>query len=281
VDSPDFKVIVENNQVNEITIDRYNITVEIQDAGGQQDSAEVSFVVDYGVKVENMVTKRLVSRIDTAPWNNMQGPNDETVVYQYVTDFEVTEGPAAALGWYRYNGPWDRTDGEGVNIVTELALQNIQETFQNAEWSCDNGCDYSYPFGVAVGFLVDGADNVPGASGAAIPGTTGGGINIDLNTMNATILGRTTPPRTANLDYPLTGSRMIRAITQADLDLTWRANCKYFAGPPYSPNDNPPGLPGVNGIFTQVFPVDKDALTSVEYPISDAIVNQYNWQVEL
>ncbi len=279
VDSPDFKVIVENNQVNEITIDRYNITVEIQDAGGQPDSAEVSFVVDYGVKVENMVTKRLVSNVAAFPWQNMRGPNDQRVVYQYVTDFEVTEGPAAALGWYRYNGPWDRTDGEGVNIVTDATLQNDQQTFQNAEWSCGNGCNYSYASGVAVGFLVDGADNFPGASGATIPGTTGGGINIDG--LNATILGRVTPPRTANLDYPLTGSRMIRAITQADLDLTWRANCKYFAGPPYNPNANPPGLPGVNGLFPQVLAIDNDAFAFVEYPISDAIVNQYNWQVEL
>jgi hypothetical protein len=282
VDSPDLKVIVENNQVNEITIDRYNITVEIQDAGGQQDSTEVSFVVDYGVKVENMVTKRFVSRISGNFMNyipNMRGPNDSSVVYQYVTDFEVTEGPAAALGWYRYNGPWNRTDGEGVDIVTEVNLQNEQRSFQNAEWSCSNGCNYSYPSGVAVGFLVDGADNFPGASGE---GETGGGINID--DLNATILGRVTLPKTANLGYPLTGSRMIRALTQADLDLTWRANCKYFAGDP--PVKNSP--PGINGLFpqnvgssTNEVVIARDAYMDKEYPISDAIVNQYNWHVEL
>ena len=280
VNSPNYKVIVENNQVNEIAIDRYNITVEIQDAGGGQDATSVSFIVDYGVKVENMVTKRLRSSVVGFFQQRMRGPNEERIVYQYVTDFEVTSGPAATLGWYRYNGPWDRTNGDGINIVTDADLTNFSElSFQNAAWLSTES--YAYPNGVAVGFLVDGADNVQGASG---PGTTGGGINIDG--LNATILGRVTGAKTANLTYPLTGSRMIRATTQADLDLTWRPYCKYFAGPPYDDTQTP----GVNGIFPQVMFVDYDAgllqpglqpSGVVEIPIPDEVVNQYNWQVEL
>ena len=282
VDSPDFKVIVENNQVNEIAIDRYNITVEIQDAGGGQDATSVSFVVDYGVKVENMVTTRFRSSVRANYGQQMRGPNDEQNVYQYVTDFEVTQGPAAALGWYRYNGPWDRDNGDGINIVTDADLTNFRElSFQNAAWN--DPVSYAYPFGVAVGFLVDGADNFQGASGST---ATGGGINIDG--LNATILGRTTPPRTANLPYPLTGSRMIRATTQAGLDLTWRPSCKYFAGPPYDEYQ----VPGVNGIFPQRLNVEFDAGVYlynppappsgiVEIPIPDEVVNQYKWQVEL
>jgi len=280
VDSPDYKVIVENNQVNEIAIDRYNITVEIQDAGGGQDATSVSFIVDYGVKVENMVTKRLRSSVLAfLPGQQMRGPNDTQNVYQYVTDFEVTQGPAAALGWYRYNGPWDRDNGDGINIVTNDDLTNENLSFQNAAWN--DPVSYAYPFGVAVGFLVDGADNTPGASGST---ATGGGINrVGLN---LTILGRVTGLRTANLTYPLTGSRMIRATTQADLDLTWRPYCKYFAGPPY----NDQQTPGVNGIFPQVLFVQYDAGLEqpglqpsgvVEIPIPDEVVNQYNWQVEL
>ena len=43
-------------------IDRYDITIRVADAGGENDSVDRTFVVDYGVKVENVVTYKKLSQ---------------------------------------------------------------------------------------------------------------------------------------------------------------------------------------------------------------------------
>ncbi len=54
-----FKIDLVNIQGDETPADRYNFTIEVQDAGGQNNAVERTFVVDFGVVVEDFTTYRL------------------------------------------------------------------------------------------------------------------------------------------------------------------------------------------------------------------------------
>jgi hypothetical protein len=272
---PNYAALLLNTQGTNTPVDRYTLTVEFQDAEGDQVAASRRLIVDYGVKVENMTTYKAKSSIFGAFGQEMQGPCDDSRVYQYYTTFEVTEGPVSALGWYLYNGPFDRTNRLGGNIVSEADLTNSDVSYNNIAWNCSS-CNYAYLSGTAVGFLVDGGLN----SGFGT-NTTGGGINVTgLNDENLTILSGAN----SNLPYPFTGGRMITSLgpggsEQACVDL-WIKNCRYFR----TPKNSPDPFPGNSsfGIYTQGNKIIEDnAVIVTTVAIPQSVLDSFRWSVLL
>jgi len=271
-----FKIDLVNTQGDSTPADRYDFTVEVQDAGGSSDSAEVSFVVDFGVKVVNVKTyKFLTSRLSIGNAFDLQGPATSNSVRQYYTTFQVTEGPTAAQGLYLYNGPWDRNMSFVNGDLDDLSKNYANQPFTTSDNIVQNP---NYPQGTFVDGLIQGGGNVGFG-----PGNTGGGIIRNGN--NLTILGG--PGDTYPIvGYPRTGARIMRASVaegEQRLDDIWRSNCKY------SKRGTAPILGDPNGIFKpknggQIDPDAGPAFStgnaiSVEIPQSE--VDQYFWQVQL
>ena len=260
----DFEIDLVNIQGESTPADRYNFTVEVQDAGGSSDSVEVSFVVDFGVKVENVKTYRFRTRRIIG--GDLRGPATSTQVYQYYTTFEVTEGPAAAIGWYLYNGPWDRNMSIVSSDLNNLAVNYANQPFLTSDDPVNNPT-YN---GTFVDGLIQGGDNTGFGQN-----NTGGGIIRNGN--NFTILGGT---GSSNLTYPNTGARIMRASVvegEQRLDDIWRTNCKY------SKRGTAPIPGGQNGIFIPqngnfIIP---DAGSDGFVNIPQAQVESYFWQVQL
>ncbi len=269
----DFEIDVVNTQGDSTPADRYNFTVEVQDAGGSSDSAEVSFVVDFGVKVINVKTYKFETRRIIG--GDLRGPATSTRVFQYYTTFQVTEGPTAALGLYLYNGPWDRNMTFVSSDLDDLSVNYANQPFTGSDNPVENP---NYPDGTFVDGLIQGGENTGFGSG-----NTGGGIIRSGN--NLTILGG--PGDTYPIvNYPKTGARIIRASVvegEQRLDDIWRSNCKY------SKTGTAPIPGGQNGIFVPAngnFIIPDAGPTfqsgnalSVEIPQSE--VDQYFWQVQL
>ena len=241
-------------------IDRYDITIRVADAGGENDSVDRTFVVDYGVKVENVKTyKKFSSAYNPAsePRRPMYGPALTWGISQYFTVFEVTQGPIAAQGFYLYNGPWDRS-----GIVSQSNFDNLNFTYSNQPNTANtNEVPVAYP-GPQVGYMVDGGEN-----GGV--GTSGGGIIRNGN--NMTILGAI--GATANLAFPNTGGRLIRATTSALVIEKWKEKCVYCV--------DIGDISGSSGIYVQnqgggVFFEDL-----ASFDINQDEVDQFSWQVVL
>ena len=270
-----FEIDLVNIQGESTPADRYNVTVEVQDAGGSSDSAEVSFIVDFGVKVENVKTYKFRTRKTSfGNLGDLRGPATSYQVYQYYTTFEVTEGPTNALGLYLYNGPWDRD----MPFVSS-SLDNLGENYANQAFlNSDNpSVNPNYPGTFVNGLIQGGSNEGFGAS------QTGGGILRNGN--NLTILGGPGDTFPA-VGYPNTGARIMRASVaegEQRLDDIWRTNCKYIK------KGTAPIQPGQNGIFVPFNGnlISQDAeptfqsgnALSVEIPQSE--VESYSWQVRL
>jgi hypothetical protein len=258
----EFEIKLKNIQGDETPADRYNFTIEVQDAGGQSNAVEVDFVVDFGVVVEDMKTYK--ARTSDSPLaGTLRGPATGYYVYQYYTTFRVTQGPQAALGWYLYNGPFSN----GFSIIQGGDLSNLALNYANQPQSSSDP-SLNYPNGTFVGGLINGGLN----SGFGL-GQTGGGVI--RNGVNLTILGGNAD---TNLLYPFTGSRMMRASFQEGeqrlFDL-WRSRCKYLkAGVAQAP-------PGPNGIYPFNAPLIEDAVVTDVDIVSQSILDIFYWRVQL
>jgi hypothetical protein len=260
----DFEIDVVNIQGESTPADRYNFTVEVQDAGGSSDSAEVSFVVDFGVKVVNVKTYKFKTRKTFG--SDLRGPATSKQIYQYYTTFQVTEGPTAALGWYLYNGPWDRNMSIVSSDLNDLSVNYANQPFLTSDNPVENP-NYS---GTFVDGLIQGGQNTGFGQN-----NTGGGIIRNGN--NLTILGGAGD---TNLTYPNTGARIIRASVvegEQKLDDIWRTNCKYIK------KGTAPIPGGQNGIFIPQNGnfIDPDAGSEGSVEIPQAEVESYFWQVQL
>ena len=206
------------------------------------------------------------TRIRIILGSDLRGPATSTQIYQYYTTFEVTEGPAAAIGLYLYNGPWDRN----MSIVSS-DLDNLAVNYANQPFlTSDNIIENPNYTGTFVDGLIQGGQNTGFGQN-----NTGGGVIRSGN--NLTILGGA---GSSNLTYPNTGARIMRASvveTEQRLDDLWRTNCKYI-------KKDPPPIPGgQNGIF---IPENGNAINPdaglVEFvDIPQAEVESYFWQVQL
>ena len=278
--SGEFELNVLNTGGENTPTDRYNVTITVQDAGNEADQATVSFVVDYGVTVENVTTYALASTVKDN--NGLRGPSDASTVIQYYTTFEVTAGPAGALGFYLYNGPWDSTNGDGITLSPvsngyQPFPTNTDQYYFNQAFI--GSTSYDYENGTNVSFLVNGGDNNGFGPNAGL----GGGIKRLEGTNNLTIMGGSTD---VNITYPDTGARLIKQSTEAACVFEWRSKCKYIR----RDSQSVPATEGVPyGIFGQqdgstiddaVF-VGAAPWNSAGVAIPQSVVNQYNWQVEL
>ena len=253
--------------------DRYSIKITATDPGGQFDEAVLDFIVDLGVKVENVKTYKWFSKLATAPFGALRGPGQSYSIRQYYTIFQVTEGPVAAQGWYLYNGPWNedqfifRNQGQAGGEVFELSNTSVNYANQpSTSLGIQTGCSF-------VDFLTNGGLNT-GFSGSS----TGGGIRKpDANTF--IIMGGTNQTYPF-VEKPKVGSRLIRygdlatpeAEAFTELNTIWRENCKYI--------NRDPSYPG--GLFQQSVNVAEDAEPGT--PPSEAVsqfdVDNYFWSFE-
>ena len=264
-----FEITLFNAQGIFIPADRYEFTVRVTDAGGENDSAEVDFVVDFGVRVEDVKTYRYFTYAyrPLNPNAALKGPATTGRVYQYYTTFKVTEGPVAAQGWYLYNGPWS-TGIPGI-VAGPQGFNDLSVTYAGQPWTTsDNTAVYpNFPELCYVGPLIEGGDNTGFGTGF-----TGGGINRVGN--NLTILGG---PSDVNLPFGRTGARMLRASFiqgEEELHSQWRTNCKYI-------RDQEGSV--FKGIYTQssslIIFIDADLQATANIPQEE--VDQYRWNVEL
>ncbi len=278
--SGEFELDVLNTGGENTPTDRYNVTITVQDAGNEADQATVSFVVDYGVTVENVKTYALASTVNDN--DGLRGPSDASTVIQYYTTFEVTAGPSGALGFYLYNGPWDSTNGDGITLSPVLPgyqpfPNSDQQYYFNQAFNSQTSDNY--PNGTNVSFLVNGGDN----NGFGPTAGLGGGIKRLEGTNNLTIMGGSTD---VNIAYPNTGARLIKGATEAACEFEWRSKCKYIRrlGPENPPREGPPygifGQQSGSTIDDAVF-VGAAPWNSGGVAIPQSVVNSYNWQVEL
>ena len=280
--SGEFELDVLNTGGENTPTDRYNVTITVQDAGNEADQATVSFVVDYGVTVENVKTYALASTVDDN--DGLRGPSNASTVIQYYTTFEVTAGPAGALGFYLYNGPWDSTNGDGITLSPVLPgyqpfPTNTNQYFFNQGGFFDPITGNDYQNGTNVSFLVNGGDNNSFGPSAGL----GGGIKRLEGTNNLTIMGGSTD---VNIAYPNTGARLIKGVTEAACVFEWRSKCKYIRrlsaanppteGPPYGIFGQQSGSTLDDAVFVGPAPWNSGGVA-----IPQSVVNSYNWQVEL
>ena len=282
--SGEFELDVLNTGGVNTPTDRYNVTITVQDAGNEADQATVSFVVDYGVTVENVITYAVVSTVKDN--DGLRGPSNSDHVIQYYTTFEVTAGPIGTTGFYLYNGPWDSTNGiigDGITLSPVLPgyqpfpNSDQQYYFNQAFNEVGNLTNNNYD-GTSVSFLVDGGVNDNFGANAGL----GGGIRLEGEN-NLTIMGGSTD---VNIAYPNTGARLIRGVTKDDCVFEWRSKCKYIRrdsqsspaieGPPYGIFGQQSGSTIEDAVFIPTTPWNGGGVA-----IPQSVVNQYNWQVEL
>ena len=123
-----------NTQVGNVPVDRYELTICVQDAGGQNDQDCIDIVIDFGAKVQNVKQfsySRQFRRKDR-PSGPATGGYDTW--YQTITVFEVYGGASSnAWGWYLYNGPWSNESSletlTTLNFSTEFGLDNPPNRF--------------------------------------------------------------------------------------------------------------------------------------------------------
>jgi len=125
-----------NTQVGNVPVDRYELTICIQDAGGQNDQDCIDIVIDFGAKVRN-VKQFSYSRKFRRKYAQTGGAGNaggDDTWYQTITVFEVYGGASsAAWGWYLYNGPWSNESSleslTTLSFSTEFGLDNPPNRF--------------------------------------------------------------------------------------------------------------------------------------------------------
>jgi hypothetical protein len=123
-----------NTQVGNVPVDRYELTICVQDAGGQNDQDCIDIVIDFGAKVQGVKQfsySRKFRRKDR-PSGPATGGFDTW--YQTITVFEVYGGASSqAWGWYLYPGPWSNESSleslTTLNFSTEFGVDNPPNRF--------------------------------------------------------------------------------------------------------------------------------------------------------
>lgn len=182
-------------------VDTYEIEVGIQDAGGEDSEQVRNFIVDFGVVIDSFKVLRRKTRRSAlnVPLNAFAFPNP--FVWQYVTVFEIKSGPAAALGWYLYNGPFEEPfNGYNTDSTSGRYFKNFWDTF-------DQGYPTTSPIGPLIPAMLDATFTTGGVS------VNGRVITFDLQNIN--------------LPFPRAGSRLFKANTEAQVRLDWYNASRY------------------------------------------------------
>jgi len=106
---------LKNLFVDELPVETYYLTIQVQDAGGGSFADTVDIIINMGVTVENVYQKIIMTRDISLPpdspcfnpnWHNTATPS---IAYQFITYFQVTSGPLSSQGWYIFNGPFSNS----------------------------------------------------------------------------------------------------------------------------------------------------------------------------
>ena len=127
-----------NLAINNVPIETYYLTIQVQDAGGGSFADTVDIILNFGVTVTNVFQRIRITKAGVLPSPEDYPPNGApgyltwlasnsgtiaSVCYQYITYFYVADGAPESIGWYIFNGAFSRatrsffyTSGQGGSI---------------------------------------------------------------------------------------------------------------------------------------------------------------------
>tara|TARA_R110002096_G_scaffold205366_2_gene391253 strand:- start:1722 stop:6824 length:5103 start_codon:yes stop_codon:yes gene_type:complete len=197
-----------NTQVGNVPIDRYELTICIQDAGGQNDQDCIDIVIDFGAKVRNIKQYSFERRFGRK-WSQVGGASQagsSDTWYQTMTVFEVYGGASsAAWGWYLYNGPWSN----------ESSLESLTTLSFSTAYGIDNFPNNFISTNTNIGQVGVSAQTMLGPQQPPLLNTLGGNgfVTVEFNTVNLS-------PLCENLRFSPT--------SEADVISLWDASCYIY-----------------------------------------------------
>tara|TARA_B100001093_G_scaffold473560_1_gene497568 strand:- start:7647 stop:12647 length:5001 start_codon:yes stop_codon:yes gene_type:complete len=227
------KWTVQKNPNIDVPADIFNLTVQVQDAGGVNDAATVSFSINYGVVVQNIVQysfKQTFSRVDC------DGGSITDFWYNDVTIFQVGFGaPIDLQGFYAYNGPWrSSTAWVNQNVINNVYVGPNSYT-NNISWfnsqfpqSCASGQTSGFftpscnIFGAGqLGPIVSSGGN---QGGGDVPSDFNGSTSIEQDGYNLIIntTARNTPVVDLRTETSGTYTLLYHATSVNDLLQMWK-----------------------------------------------------------
>jgi len=197
-----------NTQVGNVPVDRYELTICIQDAGGQNDQDCIDIVIDFGAKVRN-IKQYSFNREFGRKWSKTGGAStsgSKDQWYQTITVFEVYGGASsAAWGWYLYNGPWSN----------ESSLESLTTLSFSTEFGVNNFPNNFISSNPGIGQVGVSAQTMIGPQQPPLLNTLGGNgfVTVEFNTVNLS-------PLCENLRFSPT--------SEADVISLWDASCDIY-----------------------------------------------------
>ena len=197
-----------NTQVGNVPVDRYELTICVQDAGGQNDQDCIDIFIDFGARVRNIkqysFNREFGRKYSQVGGAALSGSKDQW--YQSITVFEVFGGAASnAHGWYLYNGPWSN----------ESSLQTLTNLNFSSTYGIDNFPNNFTSTNTAIGQVGVPAQTMLGPQQPPLLSTLGGNgfVTVDFNTVNLT---------------PLCENLRFSPISEADVTSLWDASCDVY-----------------------------------------------------
>ena len=194
-----------------IPVDRYDLTICVQDAGGQNDQNCINISIDFGAKVKNI--KQYTYKRQFRRKYRIERPDyEKDSWYQAITVFEVYDNASASVnGWYVYNGPWsDQTTVDtitGINFSQNYGLDDFPNALITSQSFNNNNLGPGIPTQIMFGPQQPPLLNTSGGSGF---------ITINFQDVNL-------PPLQQNLVFvPNPG-------TEADAIALWNTTGEVFS----------------------------------------------------
>ena len=114
---------LKNLFVDELPVETYYLTIQVQDAGGGSFADTVDIIINMGVTVTEVYQKVTITYSDSGlpgpdqyPPNGAPGYNElwyntnlGSFCFQFQTYFYVNSGPTESQGWYIFNGPFSNS----------------------------------------------------------------------------------------------------------------------------------------------------------------------------
>ena len=209
-----------------IPVDRYDLTICVQDAGGQNDQDCINISIDFGAKVRN-IKQYTYRRLFARKYRVERPDTDKDRWYQSITVFEVYDNASSNVnGWYVYNGPWsDQTTADtitGLDFSQNYGLDNFPNALISSQSFSNNNIGPGIPRQRMFGPQQPPLLNTSGSSGF---------ITINFQDVNL-------PPLQQNLVF------VPNPDTEADAIALWNNTGEVFAYVSTLFLPIPPVLPG-------------------------------------
>jgi len=122
-----------NTQPGNVPVERYQLKICIEDAGGVSDRECIDIFIDFGVKIQNIKQYGISKKYGRLFYSIINTDNEiigdrcgiaRDGWYQFYTVFEAYQGGnPTAHGWYLYNGPWStQSRVDALNGITTSSL---------------------------------------------------------------------------------------------------------------------------------------------------------------